>query len=243
MNMKKVLLIIPAYNEEGSIEKTVSNIVSYREEHQLPFLLDYIVINDGSKDRTADILDAKGLHHIDLIQNLGIGGGVQTGYIYALRKDYDVAVQFDGDGQHDINSIVQVVMPVLDEEVDFVIGSRFVDRSIENFQSTFMRRLGINLISIAIKLTTGKKIYDTTSGYRAGNKKVIAYFADRYPVAYPEPESIVSLLKKGLKVKEMPANMFERLEGVSSIRAFKSVTYMIDVLISILIAGFMKEKD
>lgn len=194
--MKKVLLIIPAYNEEGSIEKTVSNIVSYREEHQLPFLLDYIVINDGSKDRTADILDAKGLHHIDLIQNLGIGGGVQTGYIYALRKDYDVAVQFDGDGQHDINSIVQVVMPVLDEEVDFVIGSRFVDRSIENFQSTFMRRLGINLISIAIKLTTGKKIYDTTSGYRAGNKKVIAYFADRYPVAYPEPESIVSLLKK-----------------------------------------------
>ncbi|MGT2957483.1 glycosyl transferase family 2 [Streptococcus bovimastitidis] len=241
--MKKVLLIIPAYNEEGSIEKTVAKIVAFREQHDLSFQLDYIVINDGSTDSTAQILDQKQLQHIDLIQNLGIGGGVQTGYIYALRQNYDIAVQFDGDGQHDINSIAEVVKPVLDDEVDFVIGSRFVDKSIENFQSTFMRRLGINLISIAIKLTTGKKIYDTTSGYRAGNKKVIAYFAQRYPVAYPEPESIVRLLKKGLRVKEMPANMFERLEGVSSIRAFKSVTYMIDVLISILIAGFMKEQD
>ncbi|MGT2932484.1 glycosyltransferase family 2 protein [Streptococcus catagoni] len=241
--MKKVLLIIPAYNEQGSIEKTVRTIEAYKENHSLSFDLDYVVINDGSTDQTAYILDSKKINHIDLIQNLGIGGGVQTGYMYALSQSYDVAVQFDGDGQHDIRSIVDIVMPVINEEADFVIGSRFIDKTVDNFQSTFMRRLGINLISCAIKLTTGKKIFDTTSGYRAGNKKVISYFADRYPVSYPEPESIVRILKKGLVVKEMPANMFERLEGVSSISTFKSVTYMIDVLISILIAGFMKEKD
>lgn len=241
--MKKVILIIPAYNEQGSIKNTVNKIEEFKHNNDLVFQLDYIVINDGSTDNTANILDKHAINHIDLIQNLGIGGGVQTGYIYALRQGYDVAVQFDGDGQHDIASIESLVVPVLKDEADFVIGSRFIDKSIENFQSTYMRRLGINLISLAIKLVTGKKIHDTTSGYRAGNKKVIAYFASRYPVAYPEPESIVRLLKKGLRVKEMPANMFERLEGVSSIRAFKSVTYMIDVLISIIIAGFMKEKD
>lgn len=241
--MKKVILIIPAYNEQGSIKNTVNKIEEFKHNNDLVFQLDYIVINDGSTDNTANILDKHAINHIDLIQNLGIGGGVQTGYIYALRQGYDVAVQFDGDGQHDIASIESLVVPVLKDETDFVIGSRFIDKSIENFQSTYMRRLGINLISLAIKLVTGKKIHDTTSGYRAGNKKVIAYFASRYPVAYPEPESIVRLLKKGLRVKEMPANMFERLEGVSSIRAFKSVTYMIDVLISIIIAGFMKEKD
>lgn len=241
--MKKVILIIPAYNEQGSIKNTVNKIEKFKHNNDLVFQLDYIVINDGSTDNTANILDKHAINHIDLIQNLGIGGGVQTGYIYALRQGYDVAVQFDGDGQHDIASIESLVVPVLKDETDFVIGSRFIDKSIENFQSTYMRRLGINLISLAIKLVTGKKIHDTTSGYRAGNKKVIAYFASRYPVAYPEPESIVRLLKKGLRVKEMPANMFERLEGVSSIRAFKSVTYMIDVLISIIIAGFMKEKD
>lgn len=241
--MKKVILIIPAYNEQGSIKNTVNKIEEFKHNNDLVFQLDYIVINDGSTDNTANILDKHAINHIDLIQNLGIGGGVQTGYVYALRQGYDVAVQFDGDGQHDIASIESLVVPVLKDETDFVIGSRFIDKSIENFQSTYMRRLGINLISLAIKLVTGKKIHDTTSGYRAGNKKVIAYFASRYPVAYPEPESIVRLLKKGLRVKEMPANMFERLEGVSSIRAFKSVTYMIDVLISIIIAGFMKEKD
>lgn len=241
--MKKVILIIPAYNEQGSIKNTVNKIEEFKHNNDLVFQLDYIVINDGSTDNTAKILDKHAINHIDLIQNLGIGGGVQTGYIYALRQGYDVALQFDGDGQHDIASIESLVVPVLKDEADFVIGSRFIDKSIENFQSTYMRRLGINLISLAIKLVTGKKIHDTTSGYRAGNKKVIAYFASRYPVAYPEPESIVRLLKKGLRVKEMPANMFERLEGVSSIRAFKSVTYMIDVLISIIIAGFMKEKD
>ncbi|MGT2832086.1 glycosyltransferase family 2 protein [Streptococcus halotolerans] len=241
--MKKVLMIIPAYNEEGNIEKTVKSIIDYRESKKLPFQLDYLVVNDGSKDSTPKILDQLQFNHVDLVQNLGIGGCVQTGYIYAVRNNYDVAVQFDGDGQHDITSIENVVGPVLKGDADFTIGSRFVDKSIDNFQTTAARRMGIKLISKAIKLMTGKKIYDTTSGYRAASAPVIAYLSKHYPVAYPEPESLARIIKKGFRVKETHANMFERLEGTSSIKAFKIVTYMLDVLLSIFIAGLMKERD
>lgn len=239
--MKKVLIIIPAFNEEGSILRTVDSIDTFKKEKDIAFELDYLVVNDGSKDKTAQILDDNKISHVDLVQNLGIGGAVQTGYIYAERNAYDVAVQFDGDGQHDIESIVDLVTPVLDGKCDFVIGSRFVDKTKQNFQSTAMRRLGINLISSLIKLTTKMQILDTTSGYRVANKDIISYFSKRYPVAYPEPETIVRLLKKGYRVKEISANMFERTEGVSSISPLKSVTYMIDVLTSILIAAYMKE--
>lgn len=241
--MKKVLLIIPAYNEEKSIQNTVKMVENFKNENKLPFVLDYVVINDGSKDGTQKILDDNRLQHVDLVQNLGIGGAVQTGYIYALRNGYDIAVQFDGDGQHDIASIEDVVSPILSEEYDFTIGSRFIKESSENFKSTKARRMGINLISFAIKFVTGNKIYDTTSGYRAANRSVIKYFSKNYPMAYPEPESIVRLMKHGYKVKEVPAHMFERAEGESSISAFKSVTYMMDVLTSIMIAGFMKEAE
>ncbi|HFI0233844.1 TPA: glycosyltransferase family 2 protein [Streptococcus suis] len=239
--MKKVLIIIPAYNEEGSILRTVKSIQDFKKKNHLSFQLDYLVVNDGSKDSTALILDQNKLHHVDLIRNLGIGGAVQTGYIYAERYGYDAAVQFDGDGQHDIASIVDLVSPVLNGECEFVIGSRFIDKQKENFKSTFMRRFGINMISNLIKLTTGKRIYDTTSGYRVANRDIISYFSKRYPVAYPEPEMIVRVLKKGYRVEEISANMFERLEGVSSISPLKSITYMIDVLASILMAALMKE--
>ena len=241
--MKKVLMIIPAYNEEGNIEKTVNSIIAYREANYLSFQLDYLVVNDGSKDSTPRILDQLQFNHVDLVQNLGIGGCVQTGYIYASRNGYDIAVQFDGDGQHDIASINDVISPILKGEADFTIGSRFVTKTNGNFQSTVARRMGINLISKAIKLMTGRKIYDTTSGYRAASGPVIDYLSRHYPVSYPEPESIVRIIKKGYRVKEVHANMFERLEGTSSIRAFKVVTYMLDVLLSIFIAGLMKERD
>ncbi|HEN5903896.1 TPA: glycosyltransferase family 2 protein [Streptococcus agalactiae] len=241
--MKKILLVIPAYNEEGSIAKTVQTIVDFKASRSLPFELDYIVINDGSTDGTPELLDRLGLNHIDLVQNLGIGGCVQTGYLYANRNHYDVAVQFDGDGQHDIRSIEDVVMPILNDEADFVIGSRFVDKKHQNFQSTAMRRLGINLISAAIKLTTGHKVYDTTSGYRAANAALIAYLSCHYPVQYPEPESTARILKKGYRLKEVTANMFERETGTSSISSLKSIFYMTDVLTSIIIAGFIKEDD
>lgn len=239
----KVLLIIPAYNEEESIVQTIKSIDKYKENKNNDFQLDYVVINDGSTDKTPQLLEENHINHVDLIMNLGIGGAVQTGYKYALIHDYDIAIQFDGDGQHDINSLENVIKPLIKEDYDFCIGSRFVPGSNSEFQTSSMRRFGIKLISFLIKLVTGKKVYDVTSGYRAGNKKVIAYFAKRYPTAYPEPESIVQLFKKKFNVVERPVNMLERSGGVSSIHSFKSVKYMIEVSTAILVSAFMKEED
>lgn len=237
----KVLLIIPAYNEEESILDTIKNIEEYKRVAK--YSLDYVVINDGSTDGTSKILDDFQFNHIDLIINLGIGGAVQTGYKYALLNGYDIAVQFDGDGQHDIQSLDQIVYPVINDEADLVIGSRFIEDSKSVFQTTAMRRMGINIISFFIKLVTGKTILDTTSGYRAANKKVVSQFSKRYPTRYPEPESVVHLLKRNLKVEECSVNMFDRQGGTSSITPIKSIRYMIEVCSSILVAALMKEKD
>lgn len=239
----KILLIIPAYNEEASILQTVQSILDHQKELSSEFQLDYVVINDGSTDRTKQIIEDNRLNAIHLVMNLGIGGAVQTGYRYALDNGYDVAVQFDGDGQHDIRSLRVLLDPIISDQADLVIGSRFVGEEVSEFQTTTMRRFGISIISKMIRWTTGKKIYDTTSGYRLGNKKVITYFAKRYPRKYPEPESIVHLLKRKCRVMEAPANMFERQGGESSITPLKSIRYMIEVCSSILIAAFMKESE
>lgn len=237
----KVLLIIPAYNEEESILKTVTSIETFRQT--VDYQLDYIVVNDGSTDRTKEILTEHQINAVHLVMNLGIGGAVQTGYKYAQRHDYDIAVQFDGDGQHDINSLNNLVTPIQNGEADFTIGSRFLQKNQSEFQTTFMRRLGINLISFLIRLVSRKKILDTTSGYRAANRKIIQLFAHRYPTKYPEPESIVHLVKKNYRIKECSVNMFERSGGVSSITPIKSITYMSEVCTSILVAFLMKEND
>lgn len=237
----RVLMILPAYNEEASILATVNSLLEYRK--QVDFELDYIVINDGSTDSTKQILQDNRLNHINLILNLGIGGAVQTGYKYALEHDYDVAVQFDGDGQHDIRSLTQLLTPIQAGLADMVIGSRFVGETRSQFQTSFMRRVGISIISTVIQLSTGHKIYDTTSGYRLANKAIIQYFAKRYPTKYPEPESTVQLLKRKFRIVECPANMFERHAGSSSITPFKSIRYMVEVCSSILIAAFMKENE
>lgn len=237
----RVLMILPAYNEEASILQTVTSIINYQKE--VDFQLDYIVINDGSTDSTKQILQKNQLNHINLIMNLGIGGAVQTGYRYALEHDYDVAVQFDGDGQHDITSLAGLLVPIQQQKADMVIGSRFVGEVRSQFQTSFMRRMGISIISTLIWMSTGTKIYDTTSGYRLANKEIIARFAKRYPTKYPEPESTVHLLKHKYRIMEYPANMFERHAGSSSITPFKSIRYMIEVCSSILIATFMKEND
>ena len=237
----KILMIIPAYNEEESILHTVEGIIDYRKN--VDFQLDYLVINDGSTDNTKNILIQNKLNAIHLVQNLGIGGAVQTGYKYALDNNYDVAVQFDGDGQHDIRSLNSLIQPILLGKADMVIGSRFVGETLSEFQTSFMRRFGIGVISNMIKLTTGICIWDTTSGYRLGNKKVIAQFARRYPTKYPEPESSVHLIKQNFKIVEASANMFERAGGVSSITPFKSIRYMVEVCSSILIASLMKEGE
>lgn len=227
--MKKVLLIIPAYNEQENILKTVQTIREYSEE------IDYVVINDGSTDDTEQILVENNINHVKLVHNLGIGGAVQTGYKYAYENNYDIAIQFDGDGQHDVSYVPNICEPLINGQADMCIGTRYLDKSKSEFQSTFMRRLGANIISIFIRLLCGKKITDPTSGFRAVNKKVIEEFAKLYPTEYPEPESTVSLLVNGYEVKEVPVSMNERTGGVSSIRLWKTVDYMVKVVLAIIV--------
>lgn len=225
--MNKVLIIIPAYNESKNIEKVVDNIINNFPQY------DYIVINDGSKDNTRDVCKKRGYQYLNLSINLGIGGAVQTGYKYAKDKGYDVAVQIDGDGQHDI-SYLSSMLPLLEsEEADIVIGSRFIDK--EGFQSSAARRTGIKILSMLIFLCTGCKVKDVTSGFRAVNKKFIDIYAVNYPTDYPEPEAIVSAVMHGGKIKEQPVIMRERENGTSSINFVKSIYYMIKVTLAILV--------
>jgi len=229
----KILLIIPAYNEEENILNTCNGIINYNKKNKTNY--EFIVINDGSRDNTKKILEDNNLPHINLINNLGIGGAVQTGYKYALENNYDIAIQYDGDGQHDVSYVKTIIEPIIKEQASMVIGSRFVDKNTETFKSSLARRIGINLISKVIKLKTGKKILDTTSGFRAANKDIIKIFANRYPTEYPEPISTVEVLSKGYIVDEVQVEMKERVGGVSSITSWKTAYYMINVILSMLI--------
>ncbi len=231
----KILLIIPAYNEETNILSTVKNIKDYNKKNKTNY--DVIVINDGSLDNTSKICHENHIPVIDLIKNLGIGGAVQTGYKYAKENNYDIAIQFDGDGQHDVRYVKEIIAPILNKEANMVIGSRFIDKTSSEFKSSFTRRIGISLISSVIRLKTNKKVYDTTSGFRAVDKKVINLFALTYPIEYPEPISTVEVLYNHFKIKEIPVNMNERQGGKSSIASWKNIYYMINVILSILIIG------
>lgn len=233
----RVLMIIPAYNEELNIQNTVNKIVKYNKKSSNN--IDYIIINDGSKDNTKEICINNNYNVINLIHNLGIGGAVQTGYKYALENNYDVAIQFDGDGQHDENYIDSLVIEIKKGN-NFVIGSRFVSE-LSKFKSTGTRRMGIKILSFLIRLCAGKKIYDPTSGFRAADREVIKLFAERYPTEYPEPESTVELISKKFKVKEVPVEMHEREFGTSSIKPLKSIYYMFSVSISIIVASISGE--
>ena len=236
--MKK-LIIIPAYNEEKNILKVCNGIYDYNKKNKDNF--DIIVINDGSKDKTEEVLTKNNIPHVKLIRNLGIGGAVQTGYKYALENDYDVAIQYDGDGQHNIEYANELISPIEEGKANMVIGSRFV-KKIDTFKSSAARRMGIKIISFFIKLVTGKKIYDTTSGMRAIDRKLITKFSEDYPTEYPEPISTVKVLKDGYTVSEISVKMNERQEGVSSIRAWKNVYYMINVVLSIILIGLRRSK-
>lgn len=227
----KLLVIIPAFNEQDNILNTV-NVVKKKKIKGID--IDYVVINDGSRDNTLEVLEKNNLNYIDLPFNLGIGGAVQTGYKYALDNDYDYALQFDGDGQHNIDYLEDLLKESKDN--DMVIGSRFVG-NLSAFKSTKMRRMGINFLSNLINTCTKKRIYDPTSGFRLVNKRTVEYFAHHYPVDYPEPDTIVTLLKKGYNIKEVAVEMNERKNGVSSISPLKSVYYMIKVSLSIIMAS------
>lgn len=225
MQNPKTLIIIPAYNEEDCILDVVDTV---REAG-----LDYIVVNDGSTDSTLSICKENGLNVLNLPQNLGIGGAVQAGHKYALAHDYDIDIQFDGDGQHDVGYIPSLIQTVCDG-ADIAIGSRFVSDT-DGFKSTFMRRVGIKWLSMWLKIFTGKRVTDPTSGFRACGKAAIALFARTYPDDYPEPESIAEALKAGLDVVDVPVVMHERQGGSSSIKALSGAYYMLKVTIAITI--------
>ena len=201
---------------------------------------DYVVINDCSKDNTLQLLKDNHINYLNLPVNLGIGGAVQTGYKYALENEYDLAVQVDGDGQHDPSYLNKLAEVMETQHADMVIGSRFIEN--QGFQSTFMRRMGITYFTKMIKILTGKTITDPTSGFRMANKEVIAIFAREYPRDYPEPESIVSLLRMGKTIVEVPVEMKERQGGISSIRFSNSIYYMIKVSLAILIECTRKKE-
>ncbi|WP_437177534.1 glycosyltransferase family 2 protein [Enterococcus raffinosus] len=241
MDSIKILLIIPAYNESEGILDVIQKVDSYRAK--CDYYLDYIVINDGSTDNEEEILKKNDINHVELIQNLGIGGAVQTGYLYAFEKDYDIAIQYDGDGQHDIESLPNLIEPILKNEADFTVGSRFVRNSTSKFKSSSARQLGIKFLSSLIKFLSGVEIKDVTSGYRAGNKRVIKQFVDRYPSKYPEPESYMHLLAHKVRIKEVGVNMFERETGESSIKLISAINYMVTVSLSILFATIIGKRE
>ncbi|MCI5493677.1 MAG: glycosyltransferase family 2 protein [Lachnospiraceae bacterium] len=229
--MKK-LVIIPAYNEAGNIVKTVTDVV----ENAPGF--DYVIINDCSKDNTLEICREHGFRVIDLPCNMGIGGGVQTGYLYAKRHGYDIAVQFDGDGQHNASYLEHMAEKLEREHLDMLIGSRYIAK--KGFQSSGARRAGIKYFTGLIKLVTGKKITDPTSGMRMVSRDIICQFAEDYPKDYPEPESVVTILKQKKHVEEIAVEMNAREEGTSSISMYNAVYYMIKVSLAILIAAIRK---
>lgn len=230
----KSLVIIPAYNEEKSILRTVEDIRKNAPE------FDYIIINDCSTDKTLSVCRKAGIPVLNLPINLGIGGAVQTGYLYAKKNHYDYAVQFDGDGQHDAVYLQDMRDYMMQNQLNMLIGSRFIEK--EGFQSSSLRRFGIRYFSVLIQMITGKKITDPTSGMRMADKEVIAMYADCYPKDYPEPESVVAILQAGKKVEEYPVIMRERVDGVSSISPMKSVYYMIKVTLAIFVEWIRRKE-
>lgn len=223
----KILIIIPAFNEEGSIEEVVNNIRRIQPE------MDYLIVNDGSTDKTEEICKKGHFQFISLPINMGIGGAVQAGYRYALQNGYDIAIQIDGDGQHDPRYLDKLIYPILSGQANGTIGSRFIEK--EGFQSSGSRRLGIKILSTLIFICTGTHIKDVTSGYRAVDKGLLKIYAENYSRDYPEPEAIVTALVHGMKLKEVPVVMKERTTGISSINLKRSFYYMIKVTLSVII--------
>ena len=226
---KSVAVIIPAYNEEKTIAGVVRGVRELGQRYQV------IVVNDSSRDNTTRNAEAEGAIVVELPVNLGIGGAVQTGFKYAFDHGFDACVQVDGDGQHRPEDIPGLVDRLFGEDLDMVIGSRFLGG---DYRVPFMRALGIRVISWFLRLTTGLTVRDTTSGFRAINRRVTEFFSKYYPQDYPEPESLLVARLKGFKVGEVPVDMRYREFGISSITPILAVYYMTKVLLAMFIDLF-----
>lgn len=227
----KTLIIIPAYNESENIERVVNTLISNYPQY------DYVVVNDGSRDKTAEICKQKGYNLIDLPVNLGLSGAFQTGMRYAWCNGYDTAIQYDGDGQHDAKYIAPMLEKMTANQDDIVIGSRFCTEK----KPQSLRMLGSNLITTAIRLTTGVKINDPTSGMRLYNQKMIDLFANDINYG-PEPDTISYLLRCGAKIEEEQVQMHERIAGTSYLTLGRSIRYMTNMFISILFIQFFRTR-
>jgi len=226
----KILVIVPAYNEEGSVEKVIEEVRTHLSK------ADILIVNDGSTDHTSEKARACGAVVLDLPFNLGIGGAMQAGYQYAKEKGYDIAVQVDADGQHNPKEIPKLLHALEAKKVDVAIGSRFIGDS--GYRSSTMRRVGISILSYVISMIVRQKITDPTSGFRAANRRTIQLFASEYPQDYPEPEVVVLLHQCHLKMVEVPVGMSERYSGESSITKIRSIYYMVKVLLAIFVDYF-----
>jgi len=226
---EKICIVVPAFNESASILRVIKDLSEYRSGAEI------VVVNDCSCDNTEALARQTGATVLSLPFNLGIGGAVQAGLKYALEAGYEVAVQFDGDGQHLAEEIESIVAPIRSGAADVVIGSRFGGK--DSYSPPFLRRLGIRVLKHTNRMLIGQYIADNTSGFRTCNRRALAFLAAHYPQDYPEPQTVVELIRNGFRVIEVPVRMRERRGGGSSIGMISSVYYMIKVLLSNAIAS------
>jgi glycosyltransferase involved in cell wall biosynthesis len=224
----QALAIVPAYNESESIERVIDDLRAHAPD------CDVVVVDDHSTDDTAERARRAGAVLLRLPYNLGIGGAVQTGFRYARRRGYRYAFQFDGDGQHPADEVYKLLAPLRDGAADVVIGSRFLEG--KGFQSTAARRVGIRLFQCLSRITSSRRVADTTSGFRAYNERAIAFLVDHYPSDYPEVEAITLLARNGIRIAEVPVQMRDRQGGSSSIGTARSLYYMTKVSLASLVS-------
>ena len=227
----KVLAIIPCYNEEQNLKNTVEDIRSKAAS------VDFIVVNDGSRDNTRKICDENNYPVINIPFNLGLANAVQTGMRYAYNNDYDMALQFDGDGQHLPEYISEMVNLMQEASADIVIGSRYMRKT-----SQGLRGIGVSLLKVAVRIVTGRKLSDPTSGMRLFNRQMIERFAIQMNHG-PEPDTLVYLINQGATVLESPVSMQRRKAGKSYLSALNAANYMLRMFVSIIIVQWFRVKE
>jgi glycosyltransferase involved in cell wall biosynthesis len=225
----RVCIVVPAFNEEQSIAQVVEGLRRVAPQAEV------VVVDDGCTDATADRAVEAGATVVSLPVNLGIGGAVQAGYRYALRRGFCIAVQVDGDGQHDPTEVPRLLERVAAGETDLAIGSRWLGRG--DYVAPSGRRIGMRLLALLVRWRTGQWFTDTTSGFRAVGSRALRLFGTTYPTDFPEVESIVIARHAGLKVEEVPVKMSEREYGRSSIGGWRSGYYMVRVAMVLLLGG------